>query len=116
MTVLFDSTPTVGDIQLSDNASNYKRLKIFANTSDGNKVFTEIYNPQNGVKFVLNAINSSASTTSTPFAWIKIGTYTISGATIESTSTTSGEISLPDHAKTVSDAYIRITRVEGWKI
>ena len=108
-TVLYDggTTGTNGTVTLSEDVSNFVRLKIFFRGNDNNQNFTEV---------MVDKLSSSV-TLAVPYVtssgrWDKIKLVTISG-----TSITNGNYQETQFWGAYSSANnVYITRVEGWKI
>lgn len=109
--VLYDggTTGTTGSVTLSESVANFSRLKIFYRNNDSYYSSVEVWQPQGKT---VTLICDSAPTGN---AWYgKVGTYSISGTTL--TKLRSLQLGAGSSAGAVGDAYIVVTRVEGWKI
>lgn len=111
ITVLYDggTTGTTGSVTLSESATNFSRIKIFYRNNDSFYNSVEVWSP-NG-KTVTLICDSAPSGNS----WYgKVGTYSISGTNL--TKIRSLQISAGSSSGAVDNAYLVVTRVEGWKI
>lgn len=100
-----------GNITLSDDAANYKRIKIYYSNNDGVHNCVEVFEPDGKRVDLTSMFNTSSS------CYIKTETALISGNTIEQVEGS------PVHDVTLSSGNVSVManlvvyydRVEGWK-
>lgn len=114
--VLYNGTAEGGNVTLSADPTTYARLRIYGVTTDNLTFFREVYAPKANGSFTIECTNMTASG-----AWEKIGAYTITSSGFTKNSSNSGEITILSSGSstpsvTLGNGYIKINRVEGWKL